>query len=291
MAAGKFTAAAVDGDLEIVKSLLTEDIDGELLECVEDEGNTALICACANGRENIVRHLLSKGAKLDSFNNYGWTALMAASYYGHLSIVTTLLQHNTSQPNYVNRLCCGALHCAARCNNIQVAELLILKGVEVNIKEVIDTRWYMSPLMTAVKHGHDAMVLLLLSKGADVNFKDEVTGWTPLMLASLKGHTTAVQTLIKSGANCNELNHLGQSALDIAKKWRRKDVENMLERIRTIRARDAGIKNYIILVVVFLRYTTTGLVFILIVYTLRGVLSVTFITNEKQHSLKTFYVW
>lgn len=229
--------AAARGDLELVKSLLTKENIGELLDSAGDDGNTALIHACSNGREKVVRHLLGKGAKLETCNNYGWTSLMAASYYGHYSIVATLLQHNCN-PNYVSKLYCSPLRCAARCNHIQAAELLIEKGAEV---DDLGGSSFRTPLMTAVQHGHDSMVELLISRGANVNYKDPQTGWTPLMLAALNGHTTAAEILIKSGANCNELNNLGQSALEIAKSRRRKDVENVLDRVTTIGVRNSGL--------------------------------------------------
>ena len=125
---------------------------------------------------------------------------------------------------------------AARRNHIHVAELLISKGAAVNVNE--DTGH--TPLMTAVQHGHDLMVELLITKGANVNCKDPLTGWTPLMLAALNGHTTAAQILIKNGANCNEVNILDKTAFEIAKKRKRKDVENVLERVTTLGIRDAG---------------------------------------------------
>lgn len=235
---------AANGNLDLVESLLSEDINGELLDSVEDEGNTALMFACSNGREKVVRYLLIKGAKLESCNNYGWTPLMTASYYGHYSIVALLLQ-NKCKPYYASRLGCTPLHCAARCNHVQVAELLIAKEIEVNMSEgkSLDCteKSYRAPLLTAVQHGHDAMVSLLLSKGANVNYKDPGTGWTSLMLAALNGHTTAVQILINSGANCNETNNLGQTALEIAKKMKRRDVENVLDQVTARHVRDSGL--------------------------------------------------
>jgi ankyrin repeat protein len=171
---------------------------------------------------------------------------MVASYYGHFQIVVALLQQITDsvEVKHANRLCATALQCAARCNHIQVAELLIAKGAEVNYanheSDELDKRCCRSPLMAAVHHGHDEMACLLISHGSEVNYSDRVTGWTPLMLAALNGHKTAVTILLKNGADCNMVNKLDQTALDIARKMRRKDIENELEPVTSRRGNDPG---------------------------------------------------
>jgi ankyrin repeat protein len=57
-----------------------------------DNGDCALINACANGNEKSARMLLGAGARVDTccaLNNE--TALMAACRYGHLRVVRTLI--------------------------------------------------------------------------------------------------------------------------------------------------------------------------------------------------------
>lgn len=249
MAALKFVLAITNGNLETVQLFLNKPENSDLVNYSCEDGNTPLIHACANGRETIVRYLISKGASLKpavSCNAYGWTPLMVASYYGHFQIVVALLQHmpDSSEVNYASRLCGTALHCAARCNHIQVAELLISKGAEVNVanleEETIDIRCSKSPLMAAVQHGHDEMTRLLISHGSDPNYADQLTGWTPLMLAASNGHKTAVSILLKNAADCNLVNNCGHTALDIARKMRRKDIENELEPVTRRRIDDPG---------------------------------------------------
>ncbi len=85
------------------------------------------------------------------------------------------------------------------------------------------------------------MTCLLISHGSEVNYADRTTGWTPLMLAASNGHKTAVTILLKNGADCNMVNNLNQTALDIARKMRRKDIENELEPVTRRRTTDPGI--------------------------------------------------
>jgi len=51
----------------------------------ENEKQELLFSAAANGRTKIVEALIDKGATIDFQNNYGWTALMFATYM----VVTT----------------------------------------------------------------------------------------------------------------------------------------------------------------------------------------------------------
>ncbi|XP_028392374.1 ankyrin repeat and SAM domain-containing protein 6-like isoform X2 [Dendronephthya gigantea] len=249
MAALKFILAVTNGDLEAVQLFLNKQENSDLVNYSDECGNTPLIHASANGRENIVRYLISKGARLKpslSCNDYGWTPLMVASYYGHFQIVAALLQSisDPGEVTYTNRLGSTALHCAARCNHIQVAELLISKGAEVNgvvdESHLLDRNCNRSPLMAAVQHGHDEMTRLLISQDANVNCVDLLTKWTPLMLAASNGHKTAVTILLENGADANLVNICGQTALDISRQMRRKDVENELEPVTKRRISDPG---------------------------------------------------
>ena len=61
-----------------------------------------------------------------------------------------------------------ALHGAAFRGNARIAETLLNKGADPNIKNKLGG----TPLMWAASYGQDEVVRLLLAKGADVNIKD-----------------------------------------------------------------------------------------------------------------------
>jgi ankyrin repeat protein len=81
--------AAAEGDLETLSQ-----VDPELLDVCNDEGNTLLMSSCANGKEAVVRHLLNPkfNVKIDAANVYGWTALMQVSHV--ILRTTTKYIHN-----------------------------------------------------------------------------------------------------------------------------------------------------------------------------------------------------
>jgi ankyrin repeat protein len=63
-------------------------------------------------------------------------------------------------------------------------KLLLDKGAKLETK---DTRYGQTPLWWAAEKGHEAVVKLLLNKGAEVGIENR-GGWTALQLAALNRH-------------------------------------------------------------------------------------------------------
>ena len=71
-------------------------------------------------------------------------------------------------------------------------------------------------LIEAVIEGHENIVQLLISRGADVNQKDTgefSVGETPIIVAAMKGETQIAAILIRRGADVNIKTKDGQTAL------------------------------------------------------------------------------
>ena len=100
-------------------------------------------------------------------------------------------------------------------NNVQMVELLIAAGADVNIKN--EAGWY--PLNLAAKLNFDsgiAIVNLLIDAKADVNARDDGDGMTPLCWASMMANKEAVKLLLDARADVSIQNKDQQSPLHIA---------------------------------------------------------------------------
>ncbi|XP_068101808.1 protein TANC1 [Hyperolius riggenbachi] len=94
--------------------------------------------------------------------------------------------------------------------NVKVSRLLISAGANVNYKtEVLNN----APIPCVQAHlGHEEMVSLLLEFGAAVDGMSE-SGMTPLCYAAASGHLNIVTLLCKKGAKVDHIDKKGQSAL------------------------------------------------------------------------------
>ncbi|RYP50073.1 hypothetical protein DL768_004359 [Monosporascus sp. mg162] len=135
----------------------------------KDENNqTPLLHAVANGHVGIVKMLLEKGAKVDNKDSYGQTPLSWAAYSEHETIVRLLLVNGAR-----------------------------LKP-EDGFLESRDRRGQ-TPLLRAAHRGQDGVVQMLLDKGAYMEAKDD-DGRTPLIHATNNGHEGIVRILLDKGA-------------------------------------------------------------------------------------------
>ncbi|ORY63953.1 uncharacterized protein BCR38DRAFT_474519 [Pseudomassariella vexata] len=72
-----------------------------------------------------------------------------------------------------------------------------------------------TPLSRAAEGGHEAVVRLLLEKGADIEAQDK-EGWRPLLWAAEGVHEDVVRLLFEKGADIDALDNCGRMALSLA---------------------------------------------------------------------------
>jgi hypothetical protein len=126
--------------------------------------NTAIHAAALHGELDSVRVLLSRGARLD---------LPVAAALGQLDDARSLLPRATPADRHL------ALTLAADLGHVGVVRLLLDAGEDPNRYNPIGGHSHTTPLHQAVGAGHEAVVRLLVERGARLDIKDILWHATP----------------------------------------------------------------------------------------------------------------
>ena len=113
-----------------------------------------------------------------------------------------------------------ALYHASQQGHVLLVEYLISQHADLSITST-DTG--MSPLHMAAWTGHDAVIAVLLSHGADVNHVTN-DGLTPLHCAAYSDQEAVVTILLSHGADVNRVNKYGDKPIGMAKTEQIKDI-------------------------------------------------------------------
>lgn len=100
------------------------------------------------------------------------------------------------------------LHIAARNDLVNIAELLIKKGINVDATD--QDGW--NPLHFAAASGSIGVVEILIANGANVNTADQ-NGCTPLHCAAHNANKEIVELLLDTGANVDAVSQAKSTAL------------------------------------------------------------------------------
>lgn len=215
--------AAQTGDCDTIKQLI-----GSIhINARDPDGDSALMLACANEHEDLVKLLLKiPGIDINAQNNNGSTALLVACHQQSMHIVELLLKNPGINVNVQNLDGMSALLWATvKEHEIIVEHLLSIPEIDINIKN--NGGW--SPLMCAVSNKHQSLVKLFL-KEQEININMQDTkGHTALMLASRDGHETIVKMLLETaGIDINLKNKSGDTALMLAAQQKHENIVKLL---------------------------------------------------------------
>jgi ankyrin repeat protein len=185
----------------IVKLLLEKAASVDSLKAIglATDLNGGLKTAVKEGKETVVRMLLSMGADLESRDSESRTPLAQAVLYEHESIVKLLLEKGAS----VDALkaigtttdVSGRLETAIFYGRENVVRLLLMMGADVEERGTYER----TPLLDAAYQGKLTFVKILVEAGADMNARAK-DGWTVLHLAAYRGDAELVQFLLENGA-------------------------------------------------------------------------------------------
>ena len=163
-----------------------------------------LVIASFSGHKEIVRLLLTAGAKTDGRGQASCYAIQAAAYNGHDSIVALLLEYGANI-NQSSDEFGPSLQLATQGDHLATVRLLIEK-----------TSWAGgSRLHHAVLHGNTGLVKVLIKVGANVNSRIR-NDKTALMAALKLGSADIVRILLENGADVDAWDSENNVSLDLA---------------------------------------------------------------------------
>lgn len=165
-----------------VQQLIRQRVD---LNARDDDGETALGNAAAEGYEEIGLALIEAGADINLRDRYNNTPLMRAISSNREDFVILLLEQDGVDLN-------GALISAAVGPNVEILNLILGEGADPNKEELDNT-----PLIASVGNEVE-MVQALLDAGANINQKTTYLGETALMHAATILKARAVLRLLLS---------------------------------------------------------------------------------------------
>lgn len=155
--------------------------------------NNLLLEASLHGNFENIKKAVSLGAKLNSQNAQGDTALNMAAKLSYFFIV----------------------------------DYLVSQGADVNKAN----QEKITPLHYVVEYNNIPMIRLLLKKGANINARDKIDE-TPLHWAAWTGNIKAAKLLLKQGANLYAPNNTGVTPLDLTIKQEHHKLENIFRKLR-----------------------------------------------------------
>ena len=186
--------------------------------------------------EDIVELLLDLGAKIDAQDKLGKTALDWAAFNGSVNLVRLLISRG-AKPNVGQgtKRTSPIAECA-RNGNIEVLGLLLKAGADLDAM-----RYGSHGLGTASIFGKDKFVKLLLEAGADPNLADE-GGTTPLIAGVAGRKLEIVKMLVEAGAKLDAVRFGGraETALDFAEWMNKRETKPIADYLRSVGAKSAA---------------------------------------------------
>lgn len=235
----------------------SEQKEGHLNDLLQEflaarDGEIELILAAKSGRVSIAEEILEKSPDLISVKDHDGYSLLDLAAWGRRGNMARFLVAKGIEVNSKNRNI-TPLHRAARNGSLEITELLISNGADVNAKGE-DGK---TPLFNAVilrppydsaqksilnllaEHGADLTVRdddgrtplhhaadynstcgadFLISRGVDINARDKHC-LTPLHMASRNGYIKMANLLLSKGAEINATDNIGWTPLSYAIRY------------------------------------------------------------------------
>jgi ankyrin repeat protein len=133
--------------------------------------------------------------------------LIKSSEKGDIETVKSLLKEDVYIHTQDKEGRCAIVAAAYR-NHLEIADLLIAAGADVNMKD----NTLQSAYLISTSDGFTELLKKTLEAGADVHCTDSYNG-TGLIRAADRGHVEIIRELLKTDIRINHINRIGWTAL------------------------------------------------------------------------------
>ncbi len=209
-----------DGEAKAIDALLKAKVP---VEAKNKAGQTALMLAAREGRDDNVKALIARGAKVNDRDGDGWTPLMLAAYNGQSFVVNALLEAKADFKVKDSKGVWDALMIALSEGRGSVAEKLIEAGATIPAAPVSD----LAPLVHTVYGGDLQSVRLVLATKPDLGARDK-DGWSALELAAYNNHPQIAMELLRAGIDPALKDKEGKTAVDRAQQNKNAEIVALL---------------------------------------------------------------
>ncbi|EAX89957.1 ankyrin repeat protein, putative [Trichomonas vaginalis G3] len=183
--------------------------------------DTALINSIKVESLDLLEYLVLNGANINTGYKSSHSPIHIAAGRGNEEIVRFLISLGAKIKN--NKKITPPLLVAAGKNKIKNAKILISNGADINVKDSADR----NVLYLSLENSNEEMTKYFISCGADIHAKD-FYGNTTLHYAAKNNLTNTIIYLISQGLNINEKNLEGKTALHYAAMGNSKDAVELL---------------------------------------------------------------
>ena len=174
-----------------------------------------------NGREDIVKLLLNRGANVHSADYKGWTPLIYASHHGYINVIKILLK---SGANVNNRDATGN-NALAHSSNLKTVRFLIKNKADYKVEDSKGRNLF----IIACKNWRWDFVKFYFNLGFNINSKDNLSR-TALHYVVMNAFTIKiVNFLLNKNININVRDKFRKTALFYAVKAKSKKIIKILK--------------------------------------------------------------
>eukprot|EP01090_Pellita_catalonica_P021236 TRINITY_DN7894_c0_g1_i1.p1 TRINITY_DN7894_c0_g1~~TRINITY_DN7894_c0_g1_i1.p1 ORF type:complete len:428 (-),score=65.38 TRINITY_DN7894_c0_g1_i1:275-1558(-) len=213
-------SAACCGSLQAVDLLLKNEAD---INAQSSTGNTALMLAIDRGKIEVAKLLVDRGANLEVRGQKGWTALHNAASGGEKGYkeVAEMLLDAGALVDALSETMLTPLHEAAGKSLVEIVELLVSKGADVNARDKFDN----TPLRMCASNAQSFATFDTFKRTVEIliNAKADINAGTTINTTSLHsvvkwGNVDAVRFMLDKGADPNIRTTKGELPIDFSRK-------------------------------------------------------------------------